>query len=325
MERGEVSGGRGPSDLRPPEPLFPFPSWCTVTAMPPAVNRRSYLGAVTATVALGGCVGGHGEDALQMGVVPDVDPDTAIEQTTGLANDLEGRLDVSIDLSTSTDYAGMVQSMVAGQVDLAYFGGVSYVLAHHRAGAEPVVVGSKNGSTEWHSVFISHASTGLDSMAEVTATPDQYDLVFGDPISTSGTVMPSYHLRTDHDTAPGEFASVTHVGAHDATAKVVGNGSGDLGALNARIFDALAAAGDLDEDVVEVWRTPGFPDYPWAVAPSVDDDRTEAIRRAFTTLDDRNRSSILAAQDVDRYVPVTHADFTSLNEAVRMAGLLDSE
>lgn len=288
-------------------------------------SRRSYLATVGATLTIGGCLGfgQESQQTVEMGVVPDVDPDTAVEQNTGLANYLENRLDVSIDLSTSADYAGMVRSMAAGQVDIAYFGGVSYILAHHRADAEPVVVGSQDGSTEWHSVFVANVASDVTEMADVTSSPGQYELVFGDPISTSGTVMPTYYLQTEYDTSPADFASTTHVGAHDATAKTIANGSGDVGALNARIYDSLVEDGTLGDDVVEVWRTPGFPDYPWAVAPSVGEGRTDAVREAFTELDDRGESDILATQNVDEYVPVTHDDFTSLNDGVEMAGLLD--
>ena len=294
-----------------------------MTGVTRPVSRRSYVTGFVAISALGGCLGSSSTQTLEMGVVPDVDPETAIEQSSGLAEYLEDHLDVTVDLSTTSDYAGMVQAMTAEQVDLAYYGGVSYVLAHERAGAKPVVVGSKHGSTDWHSVFITHDGTDLTTLDDATASPDEYELVFGDPISTSGTVMPSYYLRTEYDTKPDAFSTVTHVGAHDATANVVGNGSGDLGALNARIYDALAADGQLDDSVVELWRTPGFPDYPWAVAPTVGDEMTDSIRTAFTKLDDRDRSSILATQNVDQYVAVSHEDFTSLTEAVRMAGLLD--
>ena len=259
-----------------------------------------------------------------MGVVPDVDPDTAIQQNTELASYLEGELGVKIDLRTAADYAGMVQAMTADQVDIAYYGGVSYILAHQRANARPVVVGAKDGSTRWHSAFITPASSDIETMDDVRNSTSDLGLVFGDPISTSGTVMPAYYLRTEHDLVPErDFESVTHVGAHDATAKTIAGGDGDLGALNARIYDALVEDGTVGENVDEVWRTPGFPDYPWAVSASLEEDRVRAVRNAFTSLRERGRTAILEQQNVDRYVGVTHEDFTSLTEAVRMAGLLD--
>jgi phosphonate transport system substrate-binding protein len=261
-----------------------------------------------------------------MGVIPDVDPETAIERNTALADYLESELDASVDLRTTTDYAGLVQAMSAEQVDLAYFGGVSYVLAHHRANAKPIVVGSEDGTTDWHSVFIAHESTSVATMADVKESAGELDLVFGDPLSTSGTVMPTYYLRRQHDMNPElSFDSLTHVGAHDAVMEAVAGGNSDLGALNARIYDSLVEDGTEAESVTAVWRTPGFADYPWAVDASLDDGTVSSIRNAFTSLDDKGKDAVLAQQNVDRYVEASHEDFEELNDAVEMAGLLNDD
>ena len=276
---------------------------------------------------VGGCLqDGDDVSTLTMGVIPDVDPETAIERNTGLAEYLGSEIGAETELRTTTDYAGLVQAMTAGQVDLAYFGGVSYVLAHHRADARPIVVGSKGGSTDWHSVFVARESASVASMEDLTAAAGDVDLVFGDPLSTSSTVMPTYYLRQRWDCRPGrDFASLTHVGAHDAVAEAVVGGNGEVGALNARIYDALAEEGSAAEDLSEIWRTPGFADYPWAVGPSLDDETVSAIATAFTALDDEGRSDILDRQNVDRYVEVRHEDFEELNAAAEMMGIVDDE
>ncbi len=283
-------------------------------------TRRGFLAAGAAGVAgVAGCIGGDGGETLAVGIVPDVDPETAIAQSEGLATHLESELGVTVELSTAASYGGMVRSMVAEEVDVAYYGGVSYILAHHRAGAEAFAVGVKGGRTKWHSAFVVPADGDVESMDDLTARADELDLVFGDPLSTSGTVMPSYFLRTEHDTPPEAFASTTHVGAHDATARAIDNASGDVGALNARIYDALDADGSLD-NVRELWRTPAFPDYPWTVAPTVGDERAAALKEAFVSLED---DSVLEEQNVDGYTGASHDDFASLSEAVSMAGLLE--
>ncbi|UHQ95250.1 phosphate/phosphite/phosphonate ABC transporter substrate-binding protein (plasmid) [Haloterrigena alkaliphila] len=261
-----------------------------------------------------------------MGVIPDVDPDTAIEQNTELAAYLESELDVSVDLRTTSDYAGLVQAMTAEQVDLGYFGGVSYILAHQRVNATPIVVGSKSGRTDWHSVFLAHESTAVTSMDDVKRTADSVDLVFGDPLSTSGTVMPTYYLRRRHDLFPDRaFKSVTHVGAHDAVAETVSGGNSDIGALNARIYDRLVETSSVDETVTEVWRTPGFADYPWAVNDTLDEETVSGISDAFISLDEKGRDAILDQQNVDKYVTTGHEDFEALDDAVRMMGLLNDD
>lgn len=287
----------------------------------PRSTRRAFLAGVAATTSLGGCLSRSHGGTLTVGLVPDVDPDTAIQQNTELASYLESELGVDVELETTADYAGMVRAMVAGQVDVAYLGGVSYILARHRAGAEPIVVGSKAGETTWHSAFVVPAESDLERMRDATNRASELELVFGDPISTSGTVMPTYYLRTEHDLQPeGDFDRVTHTGAHDATARTISNADAAVGAVNARIFDALVEAGRVD-GVREIWRTPGFPDYPWTAAPDLEYTSIEAVRDAFTGLDEQGRTDILDQQRVDSYVDVTHDAFTSLAAAVEMAGI----
>jgi phosphonate transport system substrate-binding protein len=287
-------------------------------------TRRRFLGAV-GTSLVGGCLRSERDSTtLTMGVIPDVDPDTAIERNTPLAEYLDSELDASVDLRTTTDYAGLVQAMSSDQVDLAYFGGVSYVLAHHRANAKPIAVGSKDGTTDWHSAFVAHESTGVDTMDDVRADADELDLVFGDPLSTSSTVMPTYYLRQQYDLDPERaFGSLTHVGAHDAVMETVAGGTSDFGALNARIYDSLAEERSEAENVTEVWRTPGFADYPWAVDASLDDGTVSAITDAFTSLDEKGKDDVLDQQNVDRYVEVGHEEFEELTDAVQMMGLLN--
>jgi phosphonate transport system substrate-binding protein len=284
------------------------------------ISRRGFLGTL-AVAGTAGCLGSSGSDPLRMGVVPDVDPDSAIEANTPLKNYLAATLDREVRLRTTTDYAGLVRAMTADELDLAYFGGVSYILAHERAGAEAIVVGESNGSTRWHSAVIVPENSEIESMADVGATAEDLELVFGDPISTSGTVMPTYYLRTEFDLDPKtDFEAVTHVGAHDATARTISSGNGDVGALNARIYDALLDSGSVS-GAREIWRSPPFADYPWAVAPAVSSDTRSQLRSAFLKLDDRNRTDVLSEQNVDRYVEIDHEAFSDLETAVEMAGL----
>jgi len=114
--------------------------------------------------------------------------------------------------------------------------------------------------------------------------------------------MPTYYLRGRHDLFPDRaFKSVTHVGAHDAVAETVAGGNSDIGALNARIYDRLVETGSVDESVTEVWRTPGFADYPWAVNDTLDEETVSGISDAFTGLDEKGRDAILDQQNVDKF------------------------
>ncbi|WP_254525540.1 PhnD/SsuA/transferrin family substrate-binding protein [Natrinema caseinilyticum] len=112
-------------------------------------TRRSFLGVIGASIGLtAGCLGSADGEELSVGVIPDVDPETAIDRNVPLANHLEEELGTEIDLDTTSDYAGLVQATTGEHVDIAYFGGVSYVVASQRADVNAFAVGEKDGTTE---------------------------------------------------------------------------------------------------------------------------------------------------------------------------------
>ncbi len=290
------------------------------------MSRRGYLAASGVGIGLvtAGCLSGESE--LEMGVIPDVDPDTAIEKNDPLKNYLESNIDATIKMRVASDYSGVVQAMASNQIDFAYFGGLSYILAHQEAEAQPIVVGAEAGSTMWHSQFLAHPSTGFENMEDMIAAAGETKFAFGDPISTSGTMMPIWYMRQEYDFKPREeFSETTNTGAHDATAQAVKNESTDAGSLNAKVYDRLVDDGDMEpgSDVIEIWRSPGFPDYPWAVSGEMDDGLQDDLQSAFVELDDRNESDILEQLGVDQFVETDHGEFESLENAATQLGFMD--
>ncbi len=290
-----------------------------------STTRRTFLGAGAAGLAaIGGCLGGSssGGEALTVGILPDVDPDTAIETNQPLADHLEADLEVTIDLQTTADYASLVQGMVSEQVDVAYFGGVSYVLASQRTDARAIAVGEQDGTTEWEAVFVAHEESDIETEQDLSEATE-IDFVLGDPISTTGSIMPTYYADAELGIdLEADVESLTHLGAHDAVLRTVANGNADAGALNGRIFDAQREAGATD-GAVEVWRTPLFANYPWAVGPTVDDELAAEIQTTFTHLHETVSADLLESLNVDRYVEASHDDFADLEAAVDHMGITE--
>ena len=288
----------------------------------PYVSRRTFVasaGASISVVPTSGCIGAN-EKRIVAGILPDVDPDTAIDQNRPLADYLAEAADISIDLETTSDYASLVQAMAAEEIDLAYFGGISYVMAHNRAGAKAIVVAEQHGITEWQSVFIANENTAITEPEDIA--DEDVTFVLGDPLSTTGSVMPTYYaydeLGIDLET---EVDGPTHVGAHDAVFRIVANHDADAGALNSRIYDTLRE--ERDASVREVWRTPPFPNYPWAVAPWIDEGTVDDLRSAFLSFHESVPEEDLAALNVDRYVETEHEAFLDLIAAAEFLDILE--
>src|SRR4028118_2431783 len=98
-----------------------------------------------AVVALGlaGCGGGGGGGAsagaepLQVGLIPNENPEEVEAQYQPLEDYLKKELGREVELSVPTTYNAVVEAMVSGELELAYFGGLTYVQARQRAAAPP--------------------------------------------------------------------------------------------------------------------------------------------------------------------------------------------
>ena len=173
-----------------------------------------------------------------------------------------------------------VEALVSGQVDLAWLGGITFVQARLRSGGavEPLV--QRVEDEDFRSVFVTRADSGIDSLEDLRGR----DLAFGSPSSTSGHLMPRHHLLAA-GIDPERDLRVAYSGAHDATALAVAGGRVDAGALNASVWEALAADGRIDPDeLVAFFRTPGYHDYNWTAGPSLDAAARDGIAEAFLAL-----------------------------------------
>jgi len=223
-----------------------------------------------------------------------------------------------VSLTIPQNYAAVVEALVQGQLDLAHFGGFTFVQASKRAGAVPLV--QRDRDREFHSKFIT-ARDDIRSLADLKGKR----FAFGDVNSTSGHLMPAFFMRKE-GVDPSVVDQAIYTGAHDATALAVAERRVDAGALDEAVWDRLTRDGKVDPTKVHVfWTTPPFVDYVWAVRKDLDPVVAKRIADAFLSLDPGNPTDqpildILSAKG--RYVRVDAASYEPLREAAVREGLL---
>jgi len=140
-------------------------------------------------------------------------------------NYLEKKTGAKIAMTIPTNYAAVVEAMANDQVDIAHFGGFTFVQISARAGAKPLV--QREQDQKFHSLFITQPSSGINNLKDLNG----HTFAFGDVNSTSGHLMPEYYMREAKvDSRVIERALYT--GGHDATALAVANKKVDAGALD---------------------------------------------------------------------------------------------
>ena len=93
---------------------------------------------------------------MQVGLIPNENPEEVEAQYQPLEDYLKKELGREVELSVPTTYNAVVEAMVSGELDLAYFGGLTYVQARERADVHPLFteVNPRTGTTKYRSVII---------------------------------------------------------------------------------------------------------------------------------------------------------------------------
>jgi phosphonate transport system substrate-binding protein len=251
-------------------------------------------------------------------MIPTTDPSKMLRDAEPLVARLEKATGRKVSLTIPQSYAAVVEALVQGQVDVAHFGGFTFVQASKRAGAVPLV--QRDRDREFHSKFIT-ARDDVRSLADLKGKR----FAFGDVNSTSGHLMPAYFMRKE-GVDPLVVDQAIYTGGHDATALAVAERRVDAGALDEAVWERLTREGKIDPAKVRVfWTTPAFLDYVWAARKDLDPAVAAKITEAFLSLDpakaeDRPILELLSAKG--RYVKADAGSYAPLRDAAVREGLL---
>src|SRR3546814_12380642 len=108
---------------------------------------------------------------------------------------MEKTLGVTVKPFFASDYAGVIEGMRFGKVDVAWFGNKSAIEAVDRAGGEVFAQTIKDdGSRGYYSLLIAHKDSKINSLEDVLKCDKSLTFSNGDPNSTSGFVIPGYYV-----------------------------------------------------------------------------------------------------------------------------------
>lgn len=129
-----------------------------------------------------------------IGIIP-VQTEGAMENAMDkLESILNKKMDRDVSIEIYPDYNGVVEAMNYDKLDMAYFGPLTYVVEHSKSGANAIITQLIDGEPFYHSYIITHKDNPWNSLDELLAKPEKIDFAFGDPSSTSGSLIPGIEL-----------------------------------------------------------------------------------------------------------------------------------
>ena len=196
----------------------------------------------------------------------------------------------------ATQYAGVIEAMRFGQVQLAWLGGKSYIEANKIADAE---VFAQTVNADGTKGYFSHLIMNKDNpqLAEakqlggdkfvIQNAPD-LTFAFNETNSTSGYLVPSYYVFAQNSVNPkNAFKRLVFSGNHEATALAVANNQVDVATNNSESLSRLEKTNPQARENIEViWTSVLIPSDPIAWRADLPEDIKTKVSDFFYSYND---------------------------------------
>ncbi len=262
----------------------------------------------------------HAQQVFRITAIPDESPTELARKAGPLVKYLEGKLGMKVEFTPVTDYAASVEALVNKKVDMAWFGGFTFVQAHNRSGGKVIPIIQRAEDEVFKSVFIT-SDPSIKTLDDLKGK----DVTFGSQSSTSGHLMPRSFLLDAKVDPDKDFKRVAYSGAHDATIAAVASGKVQAGALNGSVWNKFVDEKKVDTDKVKVFfTTPPYYDYNWSVHADMPAALRVKLEQAFLALnkDTPEGKEILDLQRASKFVPSKVENYKGIEAAAKSASLL---
>lgn len=257
-----------------------------------------------------------GTEKLTIALVPSEDQEKMLAGFEPIRAHLAKELGREVEVITVTDYAGAVEAMRAEKVDIAWFGPLSYILAHREAGAEAFAIGNdtKKGP-QYHSLMVVPANSPALQVEDLAGKR----AAFVDPGSTSGYLIPRSAIEEITGQDPEKFfQSVVFAGGHDAALLALKSGSVDVAMIQDVTFDDMSEKGLIDPAQFRILRkSDPIPGSPLAVRKSLDAETKTKIAKLITEAHLSGIKMEVPGQGVfDKFLAVDHSKYQPIEAMV---------
>lgn len=257
-------------------------------------------------------------DTIVFGVVATEQSENVLALWVPFVEDMRRDTGFDIQLVSAGDYTGVVEAMRADQVQIAWLTNRSGLEASRRANAE---VFAKfiypDGQLGYRSIIIVPVNSPLQSLDDLLICDGSVDFGFGDPLSTSGTLVPNAYIFSPRGIDAQQcFNQVTRA-SHEANLLTVANEQLDAATNNTTNIERLERTRpEVIEDIRIIWRSPLIQTDPIMWRRDLSAEARSRIQEFFLTYgwrgDEAQRAreqGILRELEMGGFLPATNDHF----------------
>jgi len=185
----------------------------------------------------------------------------------------------------ASDYAGVIEGMRFGKVQMAWYGNKSAMEAVDRADGEVFVqTVPVSGEPGYYSLILAPKDSKLTSVDDLLKCDKSLNFGLGDPNSTSGYLVPMTFVFSANKVDPKTcFKNVTNAN-HETNAMAVANGQVDAAANNTENLELIERNQPAAfEKIKVIWKSPLIPSDPVVWRKDLSEETKAKIKDFFLT------------------------------------------
>ena len=259
---------------------------------------------------------------VKYGVIPVETQTSTTKSMDAFLKHAEKETGVKWELYQATDYSGVMNALIAGQINLAWLSGFSYCQTHmdSKGGVEPLVAAAEpDGTMGYNAVVVVKAESPYKTIEDLKGKV----VARTDPLSGSGYLIPTAAFRAMGKPVDEYFKSPLS-GGHPQSVLGVLKGTYDgaftwtskndnIGNLRAMMNQGLLKR----EQIRIVWTSDPLPSPPVVIRKDVPPDMRAAMEKLFVTLKDHDMklAEAVAQGKTSGMVPVAHKNYELMCQA----------
>ncbi len=258
---------------------------------------------------------------IVIGLIPEQNIFAQMDQYVQLSDYLSAKIGRPIRWRVVPHYGTIVDYFRSSEVDGAFLGSFSYVLAHTIAGAEVLVRAEDlDGRSMSRGVIFVRKDSGIKSIKDMKGKR----FAFVDKATTSVYLLPlAYFKKMGIENYKAYLKEAYFTGTHTGAIYDVLDGKADIGAAKNTVFEKVEATNSrVKNDLVILERFPEEPESGFAVRKGLDVALKEKLKQVLLDMyKDPDGQNVLEKFGARRFIVTTDGDYKSVYEYAEEVGI----
>jgi phosphonate transport system substrate-binding protein len=250
------------------------------------------------------------ESSLTLAVASIISAQESFLNYQALADYLQSRCGRKVSVTFPKTYQDVYDLFKQKRIDMGFICSGLFVLGRREKIFELLVSPVVNGKTTYQAYIITTGNSQANSLSGIIGKP----FAFTDKLSLTGYYYPVFSAK-DYAQKWGE---TIFTGSHDQSIDLVNRGVVEGGCVSGLVYDDLARRyPERVRNTRIIEKSIEFGNPPVVIAPSMDREVRECLRKAFTEMHlSKDGKSVLKALGIDRFGPGYEEQYDCIEKMV---------